>query len=373
TWEKVLVDSLPPTRYLFDPGLTVSGTVFRGTSRQPAPAIPLTIMIHRKDSTQDLYSLSTDATGRFFLPNATPIDTTTIFVQATKANGGRNFTITVDKLFAPQIRVVRPPLVPADIAYDELAEFLKRQSEYAAIEAQIRRNREIQLQTVVVRAKRTDPYSGQRMMYGNPDVSIKVDPANSSGAVTVFDIIRGRVAGVQITGGGMSPTVQIRGAANFSGVVEPLFLVDGMRLDKATVANIPPGDVAMIDILKGASTAMFGVDGAGGVISIITKRGGTDNNYINEAVPGVRVEKLVGFAPRRVFYAPNYEKPTPEEKVRSDYRATLLWAPRIRTDATGKAAVSFYTSDARTSLQLVLEGATLSGQPGHAEATIKVE
>ncbi len=373
TWDKVLVDSLPPTRYFFDPGLTVSGTVFRGTSRQPAPAIPLTVMVNRKDSTQDLYALTADEKGRFFLNNANIIDTATVFVQAAKTNGNRNFTISIDKLFTPQIRVVRPPLMPTDVAYGELAEFLKRQSEYAAIEAQIRRNREVQLQTVVVRAKRTDPYAGQRMMYGNPDASIKVDPTNSSGAVTVFDIIRGRVAGVQITGSGMSPTIQIRGAANFTGVIEPLFLVDGMRIDKATVANIPPQDVAVIDVLKGASTAMFGMDGAGGVISIITKRGGPDNNYINEAVPGVRVEKVVGFAPKRSFYAPRYDKPTPEEKIRPDYRATLLWAPRIRTDASGKATISFYTSDANTPLQLVLEGATLSGQPGHTEVMIKMD
>ncbi|RYF73426.1 MAG: TonB-dependent receptor [Cytophagaceae bacterium] len=373
TWDKVLVDSLPPTRYLFDPGLTLSGTVYRGVSKNPAPAIPLTIMVHRKDSTQDLYSLSADEKGRFFLSNANLIDTATVFVQALKTNGSRNFTITVDKLVTPQIRVVRPPLVPSDIAYAELAEFLKRQSEYAAIEAQIRRNREVQLQTVVVKAKRVDPYAGARTMYGTPDASIKADEFNTAGAITVFDMIRGRVAGLQVTGGGMMPTIQIRGAANFNGVIEPLFLVDGVRLDKASVSTINPQDVAVIDVLKGASTAMYGMDGAGGVISIITKRGGSDNSYVNEKVPGVRVEKVVGFAPKRTFYAPHYDKPTPEEKVRPDYRATLLWAPRIQTDATGKAVVSFYTSDAKTSLHMVLEGATVSGQPGHTEATMKVE
>ncbi|WP_375446932.1 hypothetical protein [uncultured Fibrella sp.] len=103
------------------------------------------------------------------------------------------------------------------------------------------------------------------------------------------------------------------------------------------------------------------------------KRGGETNDYVNKMVPGVRVEKVVGFAPKRTFYAPRYDKPTPEEKARPDYRATLFWAPRIQTDATGKATVSFYTSDAKTSLHMVLDGATVSGRPGHAEATMKVE
>ncbi|XWW46891.1 TonB-dependent receptor plug domain-containing protein [Fibrella sp. USSR17] len=373
TWEKVLVDSLPPTPYFFDPSLTLSGSVYRGTSRQPAPAIPLTVLIQRQDSTQDLYSLSSDEKGRFFLGNANIIDTATVFVQALKTNGSRNFTISVDKLFTPQIRVVRPPLIPTDIAYGELAEFLKRQSEYAAIEAQIRRNREVQLQTVVVKAKREDPYASQRGMFSNADASLKVDDMNSAGAVSVFDILRGRVAGVQVTGSGPNASVQIRGAANFSGPIAPVFMIDGMQVSQEAVASISPRDVAYIDVIKGVGAALLGSQGAGGGINIITKRGGPDNSYVNEKVPGVRVEKVVGFAPKRDFYAPRYDKPTPEEKIRPDYRATLLWAPRIKTDATGKATVSFYTSDAKTSLQLVLEGATVSGLPGHTEAVMKVE
>ena len=374
TWEKVLVDSLPPTRYFFDPGLTLSGMVYRGTSRQPAPAIPLTVMINRQDSTQDLYSLSSDEKGRFFITNANVIDTATVFVQAVKAKGGRNFTITVDKLFTPQIRVVRPPLVPADIAYNELAEFLKRQSEYAAIEAQIRRNRDVQLlQTVVVKGKREDPYAAQRGMFANADVSLKVDDLNSAGAISVFDIIRSRVAGVQVTGSGFDATVQIRGASNFGGAIEPVFMINGMQVGKDAVASISPRDVAYIDVIKGAGAAMLGSSGAGGGINIITRRGGEDGSYVNDKVPGVRVEKVVGFVSKRNFYAPRYDKPTPEERTRPDYRATLLWAPRLKTDATGKATVSFYTSDAKTALQLVLEGATASGYPGHAEVTMKVE
>ncbi|MEZ0541409.1 TonB-dependent receptor plug domain-containing protein [Fibrella arboris] len=373
SWEAVLVDSLPPARYLFDPGLTLSGTVFRGTSREPAPSVPLTIMVQRKDSTQDLYSLSSDEKGRFFLNNANLIDTTTVLVQALKANGGRNFSITIDKLFTPQIRVVRPPLMPTDLAYAALAEFLKRQGEYAAIEAQIRRNREVQLQTVVVKARRVDPYATQRGIFSNADVSLKVDEMNAAGALTIFDILRSRVAGVQVSGGGLSPTVQIRGAANFSGVIEPLFMIDGMPVDKSAISSIMPSDVAYIDVIKGASAALLGSRGAGGGINVIMKRGGETNDYVNKVVPGVRVEKVVGFAPKRTFYAPRYDKPTPEEKVRPDYRATLFWAPRLRTDAAGKATVSFYTSDAQSTLQLVLEGATAAGQPGHAASTIKVE
>ncbi|MBO0932096.1 TonB-dependent receptor plug domain-containing protein [Fibrella aquatilis] len=373
TWETVLADSLPPLPYSFEPGLTLSGTVFRGTGRTGAAGVPLMVMLNRRDSTKDMYSATTDEKGRFFIDDANLTDTTTVYVQATKTNGNRNFTITLDKLFTPQIRVVRPPFVPTDIAYADLAEFLKRQGDYAAIEAQIRRNREVQLQTVTVKASRVDPYATQRGIFSRADVSLKVDDINSAGALTVFDILRSRVAGVAVTGSGLTPTVQIRGAANFSGVIEPMFMIDGMPADKSAVANISPRDVAYIDVIKGAGAALLGSQGAGGGINVITKRGGPDGGSVSGPVPGVRVEKVMGYAPKREFYAPRYDAPTPEERYRPDYRATLHWAPMIQTDATGKATTSFYTSDAKTTLRIVVNGTTASGYPGFAETTMKVE
>ena len=53
-------------------------------------------------------------------------------------------------------------------------------------------------------------------------------------------------------------------------------MLDGMPLPAGTNAlrNIPPADVARIDVLRdGASTALYGVRGANGVIVIETKRG----------------------------------------------------------------------------------------------------
>lgn len=70
---------------------------------------------------------------------------------------------------------------------------------------------------------------------------------------------------------------------------------------------------------------------------------------------------------------PRFYAVTPDEHVCSDFRATLRWAPRLRTDATGKATTSFFTSDAKTILRFVVEGTTKAGQPGYGEGTMKVE
>lgn len=365
TWEKVMAKTFPPTTYFVDPGLTLGGTVYMGTSRMPVGGVSLTVMLTRKDSTRDMLAMVSDEQGRFFLQGIDLVDTNTVFVQAMRGQS-RNFNVVLDKLYSPRVRLVRPPAVPLDIDFAELAELLKRQKEYLEIERQIRANREFQLQAVVVKAKRTDPYANQRSMYGTPDNTLVVDDIVAAGQSSVFDLIR-RLPGVLVSGGGATPSVTVRGSA-------PMFMIDGMRSDAQAVASISPQTVANIDVVKGAGASIMG---ASSVINVITRRGGGANNNNQNLSgiksPGVSVEKIVGYAPKREFYAPRYDAPTPEERYRPDFRATLHWAPTIRTDATGKGTTSFYASDAKTTLRIVVQGATTSGYPGFVETTMKVE
>ena len=80
---------------------------------------------------------------------------------------------------------------------------------------------------------------------------------------------------VRVSGGEYS--VRIRGSQSFHGSNEPLFVVDGVPLTSfrggmSVVAGIPPGDIARIDVLKDAAAAIYGSQGANGVILITTKR-----------------------------------------------------------------------------------------------------
>ncbi|MEL6348283.1 MAG: MG2 domain-containing protein, partial [Myxococcota bacterium] len=59
-------------------------------------------------------------------------------------------------------------------------------------------------------------------------------------------------------------------------------------------------------------------------------------------------------SPVRVFPAPKYDPDY--EGPRSDFRQTIHWAPRVKTDASGQAKVSFHTSDAITSFRVTAEG-----------------
>ncbi len=114
------------------------------------------------------------------------------------------------------------------------------------------------------------------------------------GKVTdVTSAMAGKIAGVQIssTSGdpGQANSVIIRGISSINGSNQPLYVVDGVPLQTATmqaydqqaaiggISNINPNDIASMTVLKGAAaTALYGSRAANGVIVITTKEGNSN-------------------------------------------------------------------------------------------------
>lgn len=94
--------------------------------------------------------------------------------------------------------------------------------------------------------------------------------------------IQGRAAGVTITNSGLAgsaPTIRIRGVGSISNT-NPLYVVDGIFTDNIDFVN--PNDIASMEILKDPSSlAMFGVQGANGVVIITTKRAQEGQTNVN--------------------------------------------------------------------------------------------
>jgi TonB-dependent SusC/RagA subfamily outer membrane receptor len=94
----------------------------------------------------------------------------------------------------------------------------------------------------------------------------------------VVQMLEGRVPGltvIRLPNGEIS--LRIRGDRSFQGGNEPLLVIDGrpVRGDiGAALAGLAPRDIDRIDVLKDAgSAAIYGSQGANGVIIITTKRG----------------------------------------------------------------------------------------------------
>ncbi|MBO6083208.1 MAG: TonB-dependent receptor plug domain-containing protein [Bacteroidales bacterium] len=88
---------------------------------------------------------------------------------------------------------------------------------------------------------------------------------------TIYDYLEGRVPGVQvIKTGSMSARVVVRGVSTINSSSDPLFIVDGSPV--MDISTINPRDVKSVDVLKDASTSVYGVRGANGVIIITLKK-----------------------------------------------------------------------------------------------------
>jgi TonB-dependent starch-binding outer membrane protein SusC len=87
---------------------------------------------------------------------------------------------------------------------------------------------------------------------------------------SIYDMIRGEVAGVEVKG----KSIKIQGAFSYLSSTEPLFVVDGVTVP--SIDHVLPQTVKSIEILKGSSASIYGTRGANGVILIKTKS--TKNN-----------------------------------------------------------------------------------------------
>ena len=90
----------------------------------------------------------------------------------------------------------------------------------------------------------------------------------------VLEGLKGTMAGVEVISSpgapGMTPTVYIRGMRIIPDI-EPLYIVDGMRT--RSLDGLDPGQIEQIEVLKDASAmALYGADGAAGVLFITTRR-----------------------------------------------------------------------------------------------------
>ena len=88
------------------------------------------------------------------------------------------------------------------------------------------------------------------------------------------EALQGKIAGVQIStvdgAPGADVYIKIRGGAALGQNNQPLFIVDGFQQDN--INDLPPTDIASIDVLKDASlTAIYGARGGNGVVVVTTK------------------------------------------------------------------------------------------------------
>ena len=112
--------------------------------------------------------------------------------------------------------------------------------------------------------------------------SVNMNDMKYSPGSDAADLLRGRVAGVEITANsgrpGSTSDIKIRGTRSLTGGNTPLYIIDGVPATGEEFGAINSSDIESIEVLKdAASQAVYGTRAANGVILVSTKRGRADN------------------------------------------------------------------------------------------------
>ena len=129
--------------------------------------------------------------------------------------------------------------------------------------------------------------------------SVKIDEDKADMSTSLDQLLQGSVSGVNIVNNSAAPgsglSIRVRGVTSLNGSSEPLYVVDGIVMSDAVSGSVSndmnedtngllglnPQDIASIEILKDASaTAIYGADGANGVVLITTKQASRDRTLI---------------------------------------------------------------------------------------------
>ena len=363
-WEKLMKEDAPPIPYFPERGFNFSGKL----TSQYDPGRPIRghVSLTLLPFFSEIGEVTTDETGKFIFAGHHLADTTQLLIQAetakVKKNGKRSkpskkLVITMDEHIPPGVDTnsLFPTFQPP--SQDQPFGQYSMQSEkfrfYTDSAFALNRNM-VMLEGITVEANPPDPYEKYRTIYETPDRSRRL-VMDSLGAIAlaasnIFEIVQGRMAGVQVTSEG----IFIRGGG------PPLYLLNNGPVDMNTIRILPPQLIHHVDILKGPETAIFGSRGANGVVAVFTKTGEDFLGPPEEVKNPVTIVHP-GYYRAREFYSPRYDVLEPGHS-KPDHRITLCWEPQVVTDSTGKTTLRFYTADDVSTYRVELEGITVDGR-----------
>ena len=364
----------------FQTSQQISGKLKGGIRSRPVPNSE--VMIMTKEG--DFGLTNTNENSIFIFDNFEYPDSTSYFIHAL----GSKLRYLIEPvlydesfpkvLHAPQNLLLRENVINTKTNETEIKDS-KTQDDFIAKAEQRSKYDEnvrvINLSEVIVTAQRIEKKNESRLQFWanrNSDITIRREEIEKTAPRYVSDWLR-NIPGVKIFTNG---EIMIRNAKTLNNQpIAPYVLIDGMPVAwpehltskyDSPLESVSVHDVESINVFKGADAAAFGVRGAGGVISITTKRGIDEIREI-EILRENKAKKYTIYSPLGYqkpveFYSPKYETLEAKNFGNPDYRTTIFWKPDIVVSEEGKASFEFYTSDFSTTYSVVIEGLTTDGR-----------
>lgn len=330
------------------------------------------LLVNASKDTKDTPYAFADEDGYFSFQNLHYYDTTSLRLQGFQRGGMKNVKFELDS-------TVEIP--PFNKTY-ELSSFFDNPlrvnafKKYAKTALQIdstyRRVNGITYlgDVTVVADKRKEKYRVLQSQYGEGESYLNFDeiPFEQKAGRDPYNLMLGRVAGFTMLPAqqqiNIDPSIQddpinrVPRLRQGPFIGAPLVFLDNVEVTWDQIYEIQAVDIDYVEVYKSSSSAMFGTRGASGAMAFYTLKG--KKMFENQPKPGMLHTKFQGYHSPREFYAPRYDTKRRQRYI-PDERATIFWAPMIRTNAEGEAMIDFYTPDQSGYVSIDLQGISLTG------------
>jgi hypothetical protein len=363
-----MADTSIAIHYMPEQGISISGSI-KQKNQKPMPGINISLQAPAARGDK-WYTTKSDAKGNYFLDGLPLFGVQTLKINAVNDKGEKAGELSMDSLFAKPLTVV-----PGKSVYDtaSFTHFAKDAAKRYAVE---KNNKWFTvLPGVTVNSKKKTEFlrDGAYMSFGYP-----VDNFTISAADYSYDDLRNFLA-KKVPGAFYDMENDgIYFLANGK-QVRPRFIVDKRedvfeRIDYYSLRMQQVESITVRHLLgqpsferterEDGSVRDLGTSPRDIFVINLTLKPGALNQD-----PSKIVTEVSGYYEAKVFYAPNYAV----DKDVPDQRATIHWAPLITTNENGKATVSFYNADPKTTIRIDVQGVTNKGTTIAAEKKYDVQ
>lgn len=310
----------------------------------------------------------TDQYGRFSFDRLIFSDSTRFVVQARNAKGRDNVEILID----PEPARMKHSLWRTRYSADQ-QDLIDKRDEKVVQDTFSNSNL---LEEVVVRAVKDSREVRTSSKLGNTNADFVFRPSQLSGT-NLGDALVGKIAGLEIM---HDPrTLQTfaylrRNKLQSSNAKMQLrVFIDNVDYGY-DLSMIAMSEIATVEIFKGgASSALYGDKGFGGVIIVTTKTFGERANEVSAPAKGITQITPKGFLQDREFFLSKEQHSDlkPLSKQGDDFH-TLYWNPAI-ISKDGKIEFDFYSSNRPGGYRMIIEGIDQNGRYGRKVYVFNIE
>ncbi len=381
-WEDLSKNKIPGNGYKDLSYITLSGKANMLDSKKPFADKDLLLTMTNPDSTSTVQIIPTDAQGNFRLDSMFFWGNTRLLFSDVRGNKSQFIEV---KMSADSLAKSFPlQAIEKKLSLITASSYVMQQAKLAADYDEIQKASGLMLEGITVKGKRKktptqeleEKYTTGLFSGASDHVIDLVNNKELTPQRNVFEYLQSRVPSITYTTSqdGLSSdyTLYYRGGRTMS-LIKPVpmtLFLNEMKVDAATLAFVQPSDISLIKVYSSFAGAEH--NGAGGVLSIYTKKG--EDTRPSGSQPSAAYQVFYkGYSVNKEFYSPDYQVNV-ADKYKTDNRITLHWIPDLFVGYIDpKLPIVFYNNDRTKQFKVIIEGMTINGKMLMIEKTISAK